>query len=56
MANKFVSVGIVRTRPRFDGHGNVHIRLVPVPIHAIIHVPAISLSPFKLLKYSQLIK
>jgi len=39
-----------------DEYGDVYIRPVPVPIPAIILVPAISPSPFKLLKYSQIIK
>jgi len=71
MRNKPVFVGIVRTRSRFDeefshwlgmngyGYGEsptFSIGYGDVYILVIILVPIISLSLFKLLKYSQLIK
>jgi len=71
MANKLVSVGIARTRPRkipaLTGYGYGYVKFSTfsirygdeyenVHIPAIISVPVISPSSFKFLKYSQLIK
>ena len=72
MTNKLVPVGIARTRPRFDGNLRIDwvwVWVWGIPdffdwvwgygdeyIPAIIPVPAISPSSFKLLKYSQIIK
>jgi len=63
MANKFAHVAIAqltgygyREYQTFSyGYedGDVHICLVPVLITTIIHIPAISSSPLKFIKYSQ---
>jgi len=63
MANKLAFVGIARTHPTLTRYGYEYekfptfsIEYEDVHIPVIILVPAISPSPFKLLKYLQLIK